>query len=389
MSERALAGPARRVIVLGSTGSIGVNTLRVLHHLNRLHPKRQAFEVVGLAAGGDLSTLREQVATWGGASTALARGADGDATWTGPEASLRLVENVEADLVVAAIVGIAGLRPTFRAVELGRDVALANKECLVAAGELLMAAARERGVRLTPVDSEHAAIAQALRGRHPDTIRRVLLTASGGAFRDVPPEQLAELEDATPDQALAHPTWDMGPKVTIDSATLMNKVLELIEAHHLFGVGSDRLGALLHPDSRVHGLIELRDGSVLLQLAEPDMQLPIQQALLPQELADTLPGLGPLVDWDRPQSLDFRPIDPDRYPAIRLAEPVIDGGGTRGVVLNAANEAAVAGFLCGRSRFGDIVHRVSETLYGYRHGSLESVDHALAVHREVVESMKH
>ncbi|MEM1098389.1 MAG: 1-deoxy-D-xylulose-5-phosphate reductoisomerase [Planctomycetota bacterium] len=363
----------RRVIVLGSTGSIGVNTLAVIDHLNRT--AGVGFEVVGLAAGGNAKLLNEQAMQYGVGRVALQRGdwpshACGVACRTGDDAALQLVEDVDADLVVAAIVGTAGLRPTLRAVELGRDVALANKETLVAAGDLVVPAAQRSGTKLLPVDSEHAAIWQCLQSHGPREghgtpvvpgietadVRRVVLTASGGAFRDTDP---ATAYHATAEQALNHPTWDMGPKVTIDSATMMNKALELLEAHHLFGLPAEKLTALIHPQSIVHGLVEFADHSVLAQLAPPDMRTPIQAALA---WPDRPPGCSRMLDWTKLRRLDFAPPTPEQFPAIPLAYRVMQAGGTSGAIFNAANEAAVDAFLNRRVPFGRIVELVTEAL---------------------------
>lgn len=379
----------RRVIVLGSTGSIGVNTLAVIDHLNRT--AGTSFDVVGLAAGGNAKLLSEQAMRFGVGHVALQRGPwKGDpcgvACFTGDDAALRLVQDVDADLVVAAIVGIAGLRPTLRAVELGRDIALANKETLVAAGDLVVPAAKRSGAKLLPVDSEHAAIwqclhAPALPGPGPvtatatATVRRVVLTASGGAFRDTDPKTAYH---ASAEQALNHPTWDMGPKVTIDSATMMNKALELIEAHHLFGLPAEKLTALIHPQSIVHGLVEFADHSVLAQLAPPDMRTPIQAALA---WPDRPAGCSRVLDWTKLRRLDFAPPQENQYPAIPLAYRVLQahtsGNGTAGAIFNAANEAAVAAFLNRRIPFGRIVELVTEALDALPVSPADSLDAVL------------
>ncbi|MEM8781625.1 MAG: 1-deoxy-D-xylulose-5-phosphate reductoisomerase [Planctomycetota bacterium] len=358
--------------MLGSTGSIGVNTLAVIDHLNRTAGMR--FDVVGLAAGSNANRLNEQAMAFGVGHVALQRGVwKGDpcgvTCLTGEDAALRLVENIEADLIVAAIVGTAGLRPTLRAIELGRDVALANKETLVAAGDLVIPAARRSGTQLLPVDSEHAAIWQCLQSHQSqhanatvvpgiDTaaVRRVVLTASGGAFRDTDPKTAYH---ATIEQALNHPTWNMGPKVTIDTATMVNKALELLEAHHLFGLPPEKLTALIHPQSIVHGLVEFADHSVLAQLAPPDMRTPIQAALAwPNQPA----GCSRMLDWTKLRRLDFSPPEAAKYPAVPLAYRVMKSQGTAGATFNAANEAAVAAFLNRRVPFGRIVELVAGAL---------------------------
>lgn len=348
----------RRLIILGSTGSIGTQTLDAVAHLNTLADRgesSQRFEIVGLAAGSRSDELAEQARSFGVRDVALAdAGAPFDVPDTavrrGERAAEQLVREVDADLVMAAIVGVAGLPATLAAVELGRNVALANKETLVAAGPVVTAACARSGAHLFPVDSEHAALWQCLLALRnlprdeppfvaPPSLVRATLTASGGPFRNHSAEQI---RNATREQALAHPTWSMGPKVTIDSASLMNKGLELIEARWLFGLGTDRLSVLVHPQSTVHAMAEFADGSVIAQLGAPDMRSPISYALThparPAGCARTLDlaGLG---------RLDFEPPDTQRFPALELAMGAIDAGGSAGAVLNAANEIAVAAFL--------------------------------------------
>ncbi len=356
----------KRVMILGSTGSIGTQTIAVVAHLNSLHDRGEygtRHEVVGLAAGKNAGRLFEQAATLGVSELALAEGdgsgAPGGANVrTGSDAAERLVEDVEADLVVASMVGFAGLGATMRAVERGTDVALANKETLVAAGGLVVAAAKKSGARLLPVDSEHSGVWQCLASRGAglveppcvcgDEVARIILTASGGAMRDMSAE---DIYHATPERALAHPNWEMGAKVTIDSASLTNKALELVEAHWLFGVGSDRLGALVHPSSVVHSIVEFADGSAIAQLGAPDMRTPIQLALtFPERVC----GVSEKIDWRTLGGLEFAEVDTVRFPAIELGRRVIDEGGTSGAVFNAANEVAVEAFLGGRIAFGRI-----------------------------------
>lgn len=345
----------RRLILLGSTGSIGTQTLDVVAHLNRLHQRGDwpvRYRVAGLAAGRNAARLFEQARAWNVRELALREphpGPDGVNLRTGPASPEQLIREIECDLVLAAMVGVAGLPATLAAVELGRDVALANKETLVAAGELVVPAARASGARLLPVDSEHSAAWQGLWSAlgpaaapplapGPE-VARVVLTASGGALRDLPIDRALA---ATPAEALRHPTWSMGPKVTIDSAGLMNKALEIIEAHWLFGLGPDRVDAIIHPQSVVHAFVEFADGSVMAQLAPPDMRMPIQLALAwPHRPA----GPAPTLDWRSLSRLDFRPVDPARHPAVALARRAISHGGTAGAILNAANEAAVDAFL--------------------------------------------
>lgn len=351
----------RRLIVLGSTGSIGRQTLDTVAHLASLAKDQSQpppIEVVGLAAGRRAHELREQATTFGVKHTALCEGADNAATFTGPNAAERLVREVDADIVMAAVVGAAGLPATLAAVELGRDVALANKETLVAAGALVVPTALRTGAKLLPVDSEHSALWQCLHAitgpdaappiQPPAHVSRLVLTASGGPFRTATADAVY---NATPEQALAHPTWDMGPKVTIDCASLTNKALEVIEAHWLFGFPSKQLGVLVHPQSIVHSLIETVDGSVLAQLGISDMRLPIQFALTHPRRA---PGNAPPLDLAALARLDFEEPDEQRFPALALARWVIDTGGTAGTIFNAANEAAVEAFLDGNIPFGRI-----------------------------------
>lgn len=306
----------------------------------------------------------EQAARFGVRDVALATEQEidpprGVALERGRDAALRLIERVArpGDLVVAAIVGAAGLPSVLAAIERGCDIALANKETLVAAGSLVMPLARRRGVAILPVDSEHSAIAQCLRsGDGPREIRRLVITASGGPFRTWPVERMRE---ARPDEALRHPTWSMGPKVTIDSASLMNKALEMIEAFWLFDVPPERIEPLIHPQSIVHSFVEFTDGSTIAQLSPPDMKLPIQCALLwPRRVA----GCGPRIDWPSMRKLDFEPVDEAKWRAPILARRVMAVGGTAGAILNAANEIAVQAFLDGRIAFGDIVEVVERTM---------------------------
>lgn len=356
-----MAPRTRRLIVLGSTGSIGRQTLDVVAHLASLAlagGQPPPIEVVGLAAGRRARELRDQADAHGVEHTALCEGEDDAANFIGEDAAERLVREVEADVVMAAVVGAAGLPATLAAVELGHDVALANKETLVAAGALVVPAAQRTGSKLLPVDSEHSALWQCLHAiagpdaappmTPPAHVSRLVLTASGGPFRTASAE---EVYNATPRQALAHPTWDMGPKVTIDCASLTNKALEVIEAHWLFGFGSSRLGVLVHPQSIVHSLIETIDGSVLAQLGVSDMRLPIQLALTHPDRA---PGNTPALDLAQLARLDFEEPDEQRFPALALARWVIDTGGTAGAIFNAANEAAVQAFLAGHIPFGRI-----------------------------------
>ncbi len=343
----------RRVAVLGSTGSIGQSTLDVVRHL----PER--LTVAGLAAHRNWRRLAEQCHEF---RPQLAVIAD-PAAWEqadrrafppetelhgGPEAVAWLAARPDVDVVVAAIVGVAGMQGTWAAVAAGKTVALANKETLVVAGPLIIDLARQSGATILPVDSEHSAIFQALGQHRISEVVRVVLTASGGPFRGKTAEQLVAV---TPEQALRHPTWQMGPKITIDSATLMNKALEIIEARWLFGLSADQIEVLIHPESMVHSFVEFADGSVLAQVSPPDMRLPIQFALVyPERLA----GPGQRVDWRHLRQLQFELPDHETFPALQLGYEVARRGGSCGAVLNAANEAAVQRFLAGEMAFLDI-----------------------------------
>jgi 1-deoxy-D-xylulose-5-phosphate reductoisomerase len=339
-----------RLIVLGSTGSIGTQTLEVVEHLNTLHARGEwatRYEVVGLAAGKNESLLRAQADKFQVRRVVSEGNGSGGAE--------KLVHDAECDIVVAAMSGVAGLPATMTAVQLGRDVALANKETLVAAGELVVAAAKKSGARLLPVDSEHAGLWQCLDRTSQDSpaappmevgdeVARVVLTASGGPFRTWSREQL---ERATPEEALKHPTWSMGKKVTIDSATLMNKALEIIEAHWLFGLSGDQIAAMVHPQSMVHALVEFCDGSVIAQLASPDMKLPIQNAITWS--CGRADACSRRMKWEELRKLEFEEPDLARFPGLALAHRAIEEG--NGAVLNAANEAAVGAFLLGKIGF--------------------------------------
>ena len=368
----ALREPAvRGLSILGATGSVGSTTLRVADRF----PDR--FRVLALAAGRATERFAALVERYRPEAAALGREDEaavfsreygarfpGVRVLGGPEGLEEAAAWPGAEVVMSAIVGAAGLRPTLAALRAGRTVGLANKESLVAAGSLMTRAAEDAGATLIPVDSEHAAIFQCLAGRggfgaeadDGDRPLRLWLTASGGPFREASPEEMAE---ATPEQALAHPTWAMGPKITVDSATMMNKGLETIEARWLFGAEPAAIRVVVHPESVVHSLVELADGSFLAQLGVTDMQIPVQYALTWPERLPT--GLAPLP-LDRAFALRFSPPDPARFPALRLAREALEAGGDAPTVLNAANEVAVEGFLGGRLRFPDIPAVVEETL---------------------------
>jgi 1-deoxy-D-xylulose-5-phosphate reductoisomerase len=338
----------KRLLILGSTGSIGTQALDVVARAP------EAFQLVGLSAERSHAALVEQARTHGVQRIALS---DADAAaraaeaWTGgevlagPEGLVRLVAESGADLVLNAVVGSAGLGPTIVALTEGMDVALANKESLVVGGELVMALCEATGAQLLPVDSEHAALHQLIAGERPGTVTRLTLTASGGPFRG---RSRAELEDVTVEQALAHPTWAMGGKITIDSATLMNKGLEVIEAHWLFGTPYEEIDVVVHPQSIVHALVSLCDGASLAHLGHPDMRVPIAYALHHPERVDVP---VPTLDLAEVAALTFEPPDVEAFPSLRLAREAAVAGGTATCVLNAANEVAVHAFLAGRLGF--------------------------------------
>lgn len=351
----------KRLSLLGSTGSIGRQVLELVERF----PDR--LEVVALAAGRNIELLIQQakqlrprlVSVERPADVARVREALGNPAievLTG-EAGLCAVASEPVDLLVGALVGRVGLEPTLAALGCGADVALANKEVLVVAGELVLGAAARSGAKIVPLDSEHVAIHQCLQGHEPRALRRVLLTASGGPFRSASD---AEIATATPEQALAHPNWSMGRKITIDSATLMNKGFEIIEARWLFDLEPEQIGAVIHPESIVHALVEFWDGSWLAQLGVPDMRSPLAYTLgMPERLP--LPDLEPL-NLVKLGALHFEPPDPERFPALRLAAEVLRTGGTAPAILNAANEVAVEAFLERRIPFNGIVHTAEGVL---------------------------
>jgi 1-deoxy-D-xylulose-5-phosphate reductoisomerase len=373
----------RRIVLLGATGSIGESTLRVI----RAHPDK--LQLVGVAAHGNAEKLFQICREFGvphaalaDESVALRAVAAGQVpsgtTLHGGDACLETLAALpEADTVLVAVVGTAGLRPALAAIAARKTLALASKEILVLAGKFVIAAARASGSRLLPVDSEHNAVFQCLAGHRVSDVRRVLLTASGGAFRDWP---VAKLAEATPADALRHPNWSMGPKVTVDSATLANKGLELIEAQWLFGLKPGQCDAVLHTQSIVHCLVEFTDGAMLTQLSPPSMTFPIQHALLYPDRAPTAAD-APLA-LDRAFALDFRPVDPARFPCLRLAREAMHAGGTAPAVFNAANEVAVAAFLDGRVRFLAIPRIIEHTLGTVKLIEPNTLDQVLAVDAE-------
>ncbi|HSB72015.1 MAG TPA: 1-deoxy-D-xylulose-5-phosphate reductoisomerase [Candidatus Methylomirabilis sp.] len=372
----------KQLSILGSTGSIGTRTLEVVE----AHPDR--FQVAALAAQRNLDLLEAQVrrhaprlvsvGTEAGARD-LGRRLGGSRTevrW-GEAGLLGAAADAGADLVVSAIVGGAGLLPTMAAVEAGKDIALANKECLVMAGEMLTAEVRRRGVQILPVDSEHSAIFQCLAQNHPAEVRRIVLTASGGPFRARPRATFASI---TPEEALRHPTWSMGRKISIDSATLMNKGLEVIEAHWLFGLPVDQVDVVIHPQSIVHSLVEYVDGSLLAQLGVPDMRIPIQYALTyPERRGNAVPRLR----LEEMSSLTFETVDRDKFPCLDLAYEAATTAGSSPTVLNAANEVAVQWFLDRRIGFDEIPTVIRKALDAHPRRPVRSVGDVLEVDREV------
>ncbi len=327
----------RDVVILGSTGSIGTQALAVV----RANPN--AFRVVALTAGGSHRDLfAEQVSEFAPAYSGL-----------GEDASCEAAA-MSCDVVLNGITGAVGLRPTLAALDAGNTLALANKESLIIGGPLVTA--RAKPGQIVPVDSEHSALAQCLRGGRADEVRRLVLTASGGPFRG---RSRDELHQVTPEQALAHPTWSMGPVVTVNSATLVNKGLEVIEAHLLFGVPFDRIEVVVHPTSVVHSMVEFHDGSTLAQASPPSMLIPIALGLA---WPDRVPDAAPAVDWSRPQAWEFFPLDDEAFPAVRLAREAGTRGGTAPAVYNAANEICVEAFLTHRMRFTDIVPTIEQVL---------------------------
>jgi len=330
----------RRVLILGSTGSIGTQALEVI----RSNPAR--FEVAGLSAGSNRTELAAQAEAFGVEHTAL-----------GAVEAEQLVRDVEADVVLNGITGSVGLGPTLAALECGRTLALANKESLIVGGTLVTAIAAPG--QIVPVDSEHSAIAQALRSGAAGEVRRLVVTASGGPFRG---RSRASLEAVTPAEALAHPTWNMGRVVTTNSATLVNKGLEVIEAHLLFGVDYDAIDVVVHPQSIVHSMVEFVDGSTILQASPPDMRLPISLGL---DWPHRVSGVGVPLDWTAAASWTFEPLDDEAFPAVALAKRVGRAGGTYPAVFNAANEQAVDAFHDGRLAFPAIVETIARVVDGH------------------------
>ena len=376
----------RKIAILGATGSIGKSTLDLVER----SPDR--FEIVAVTAATNAAKLAG-IARRTGAKLAVVadeakRGeleealAGTNCRAAAGRAALIEAATGDAELVIAAIVGCAGLKPVMAAVEAGRTVALANKEALVTAGELMTQAATRHGATLLPVDSEHNAIFQCLAGNRSEDVSRIILTASGGPFRT---STAATIAAATPAQAVAHPKWSMGAKISVDSATLMNKGLELIEAHYLFGLSSNRIDVVIHPQSVVHSLVEFIDGSVLAQLGSPDMRIPIAYALAWPERLETP---AQRLDLEAIARLDFEAPDFGRFPALKLAREALEAGGAAPIVLNAANEAAVASFLAGAIRFNDIAVTVEEALRLSQFGDPGSIEEVLEIDRSTRRSVE-
>lgn len=367
----------RKIAILGATGSIGKSTLDLVER----NPER--FEVIAVTASTNVEALADVAQRTGARLAVIAdesrhsdlsrRLAGRDCrTAAGSDALIEAAAG-EAELVIAAIVGCAGLAPVMAAVQAGRTVALANKEALVTAGALMIDAAAASGATLMPVDSEHNAIFQCLAGNRVQDVSRIILTASGGPFRTATPETIAA---ATPAQAVAHPNWSMGAKISVDSATLMNKGLELIEAHYLFRVPSEQIDIIIHPQSIVHSLVEFIDGSVLAQLGSPDMRVPIAYALAWPERMGTP---AQRLDLSAIARLDFHEPDLARFPALRLARESLEAGGAAPIVLNASNEVAVAAFLAGELAFPDIARLVAEALTAARFAAPRSIGDVLEI----------
>jgi 1-deoxy-D-xylulose-5-phosphate reductoisomerase len=377
-----MPNPRRGVAILGSTGSIGTTTLDLVARFEN------RFRIVALAAGRRVPELKAQIERFApdvvsvadardAAELSRALGAGGPRVLHGAEGLVAAATAAGADIVVAGLVGAVGLEPTLAAIDAGRDIALANKEVMVVAGELVRRRAASSGARLLPVDSEHNAVFQALQGRAREHLRRVVLTASGGPFRAFSAEDLAR---ATPEQALRHPTWEMGAKITIDSATLMNKGLEVIEARWLFDLAPSTIGVVVHPQSIVHSLVEYRDGCVVAVMALPDMTIPVAFALAYPDLLDL--GHLPRLDLAATSALTFEQPDPVRFPCLQLAYDALAAGGTMPAALNAANEIAVERFLARDVGFQDIPRIIASAMAAHRVTSYHDVSDVLAADAE-------
>ncbi len=362
----------KKISILGSTGSIGTQTLEVIESL------AGRFEVVGLAAGNNIELLKQQIAKFKPKMVSvktkeLARELGGDTFW-GAEGLNAIAGNTENDMVLMAMNGIHGLEPTITAIDKGIDIALANKETLVAAGSIITAKAMKNRVSIIPVDSEHSAIYQCIKSRESSKARKVILTASGGPFRT---KSIDEIQQATVESTLAHPNWSMGDKITVDSATLMNKGLEVIEAHWLFGLDYKDIQVVIHPQSIMHGAVEFLDGSYIAQMGLPSMHIPIQYALTCPE---TMPGLKTgTLDLTEVAKLEFEKPDVDKFPCLKLAYQAGEKGGTYPAALNAFNEEAVYAFLQSRIRLTDIPKIVARGLERHQNIATPSLEEVLGV----------
>ena len=378
----------KRISILGSTGSIGRSTLSIVES----YPDR--FEVVGLAAGTNLDSALEQARRWQPRLLSVASEENAEMlrsrlrsdglsirVVSGPEGNIQVATHPEADFVVSAIVGVAGLEATYEAVRAGKSIGLANKECMVAAGELITAEARRQGKPILPIDSEHNAVHQCLRGGRIHEVQKIWLTASGGPFRNTPKEQFASL---TVEQALNHPTWKMGRRITIDSATLMNKGFEVIEACRLFNLPPSQVEVMVHPQSTIHSMVEFVDGSILAQFSVTDMRLPILYALTyPERIASEL--RFPVSDL---RHLDFSPPDMDKFPCLGLAYEAAEAGGAKPVALNAADEVAVAAFLDKQIQFPDIPKVIERVLIETPKRKFESIKEVLLADAEARQAAR-
>jgi 1-deoxy-D-xylulose-5-phosphate reductoisomerase len=377
----------KKIAILGSTGSIGRQALEII----REFPEQ--FEVIALSGGSNLELLLEQTVIFKPKYVTIGETAlyselksrlagTGIQVLAGLDGLIELAVLSEVELVLTAVVGSIGIKPTLAAIRAGKDIALANKETLVAAGSIIIPAVKQHGVNLFPVDSEHSAIFQCLEGRSAEQVARLILTASGGPFRNLQPQ---DLEKVTLEQALQHPNWKMGGKVTIDSATMFNKGLEIIEAHWLFDMPYERIAAVIHPESVIHSMVELVDGSTIAQLGPCDMRLPIQLALTyPERFDNSFPKLDLLSG----KQLNFYPVDRRLFPAVELAYQAGRAGGVMPVVLNAANEQAVQAFLTGKIEFTGIIRIVSELMGYYQkegYSSHPDIEEIFAVDRQVRE----
>jgi 1-deoxy-D-xylulose-5-phosphate reductoisomerase len=376
-----------KIAILGSTGSIGRNCLEVISR------SKNEWEVVGLSAGRNRELFRKQIEEFRPKILSLEREEDAAAfrreypensaeIFYGPEGAEAVARYSESDIVLSAITGISGLRPTLGAIQEGKRLALANKESLVVAGPIIMETAERTGSQIIPVDSEHSGVFQCLAKEDPGHVKKVILTASGGPFFRLSAE---EMKNKTLDEALNHPRWKMGKKVTIDSATLMNKGLELIEARWLFDLEPGQLDMLIHPQSIVHSLVEMRDGSVLAQLSPTDMKIPIQYALT---YPDREEALLPPLNLSQVGALEFYDIDEDKFPLVKLAREAMEEGGSAPVVLNSANEAAVEAFICGKILFSSIADIVTETVENHITRKIGGLAEIFDIDREIKEKTR-